>query len=159
MVFGAEQEISIKIYQKSHQASSGFTLLELLITIIVVAILVALGVINYTGSRERAIGREARANLKLIAAAEKIYRMETGGYLPADTGTAQECIQNINTHLKLSLTSGTSRNWDYSVTADVSTFTAYGDRVDSVPVPYKSCRYSLTQSQEEPEASDSTACP
>lgn len=144
----------VKIGRKSHQKSSGVTLLELLITAVVVAILVALGVVNYTGSRERAIGKEADANLKLIAAAEKIYRMEVGGYYTSAGVTPEERIQNINNNLKLSLSSGSSRNWDYKVTGDVSIFTAYGNR-NSAEAP--AC-YSITQSLEDPVVSEGT-CP
>lgn len=145
-----------KVYQRTHQESGGFTLIELLITVLVVAILVALGIINYTGSKERAISKEAIVNLKLIAAAEKIYRMEIGGYYPSDGASPQEHIQNINSYLKLSLSPAASRNWDYSVTADTSTFTVLGDRT-SAQAPYDSCQYSLTQSGDEPVSSGT--CP
>ncbi|MCM8795768.1 MAG: prepilin-type N-terminal cleavage/methylation domain-containing protein, partial [Candidatus Omnitrophica bacterium] len=58
----------------------GFTLLELVVVIIIIGILATFGISQYIPARERALGKEAIANLKLIAAAERIYRMETGRY-------------------------------------------------------------------------------
>ncbi len=87
------------------------TLLEILTVIIIIGILVALALPNFGTMKERALDREAKANLKLIQAAEKIYRMEVGRYFPVD-GSTESAINNINTNLRLSLT---ERNWDYTV--------------------------------------------
>ena len=94
---------------KPHKA---ITLIEILTVIIIIGILVVLALPNFGTMKERALDREAKANLKLIQAAEKIYRMEVGRYFPVD-GTTESDINNINTGLRLSLT---ERNWDYSVT-------------------------------------------
>jgi prepilin-type N-terminal cleavage/methylation domain-containing protein len=87
----------------------GFTLLELMIVMIIVGILAALTLPSFSGSQERALGREAGATLKLISAAEKNYRMEngTGGfYGSTDVGA-------INQNLTLSLV---EIKWDYNIT-------------------------------------------
>jgi len=89
------------------------TLLEILTVIIIIGILVALALPNFGTMKERALDREAKANLKLIQAAEKIYRMEAGFYYPKDADNFETNIGTINTNLRLSLT---ERNWDYSVT-------------------------------------------
>lgn len=125
-----------------------FTLLEILIVVVIVGILATLGFINYTGVKEHAVGKEAQANLKLIAAAEKIYRMEVGGYYGP-----QFNIGMINTYLKLSL-AGT--RWDYSInSATTSAFNAQAGRVGSGG--YLDCAYSIDQSQDEPVAG--AGCP
>lgn len=128
----------------------GFTLAELTVVIVIVGILVTLGISQYIPSRERALGNEAKANLKLIAAAEKIYRMEVGSYYPSSG--SESTIANINTNLKLFLTEA---NWDYSITGGASTFTAYAYRQGSGG--YLNCLYSIDQSQEDPVPNASCA--
>lgn len=86
------------------------TLLELLSVIIIIAILVALALPRFGTMKERALDNEAKANLKLIQAAEKIYRMEAGFYFPFND---TKYTQDLNINLKLSLPTGDNRNWTY----------------------------------------------
>lgn len=85
---------------------SGFTLIELLAVIVIIGILATLGITHYAGMKEKALDKEAIANLKLIQAAEKIYNMETGSYIACATTT------EVNTNLKLSIPTG-NPNWNY----------------------------------------------
>ena len=100
----------------------GFTLIELLIVVVIIGILATLGLASFQGPKEQVMDREAQANLKLIASAEKIYRMEIGGYVNcSNTG-------DTNTNLRLML-STSDTNWRYKVTeADISTFLAKAQR-------------------------------
>ena len=82
-------------------------MLELLIVISIVVILAAIALPNYYKAKEHSFDNETKANLKLVQAAEKIYKLEIGGYY----GTS--ALGNINTYLKLSLPTGASRNWSY----------------------------------------------
>jgi len=98
----------------------GFTLLELIIVVITIAILVSLAVPQYSKAVERAREKEAIANLKLIQAAEKIYKLEnTVFYAP------QGDINSINVKLRLDLTTVT---WRYTISGNVNNFTARGIR-------------------------------
>lgn len=132
----------------------GFTLLELLIVIIIIGILAALALPNFMKTKEKALVEEAKTNLKLIAAAEKIYRMEMSFYYPMPPATESDATA-INTNLRLSLS---PTNWDYSVSAPTAdTFTADADRKSG---PYKDCKYSLNQDpNSEPGADPTTTCP
>lgn len=89
----------------------GFTLLEVIITIIIIGIVSTFGIAQYIVSWEKALDKEAIANLRLILAAERIYRMETPPYdkYCAATGTAK-----VNAKLKLLLPEKEA-TWSYRI--------------------------------------------
>jgi len=58
----------------------GFTLVEVLIVVIIIAILAAIGIPQYAKTIEKARGGEARAGLANIQSAEKIYYAEEETY-------------------------------------------------------------------------------
>lgn len=109
----------------------GFTLVELIIVVVVMGILATIAMPLFMGSRERAFDREAQANLRLILAAERTYRMEDSSNLYIQTGS----VDTINTFLKLMLPSNADRNWDYLTrTAGGNTsFCAQADRMPGGP--------------------------
>ncbi|MCM8789682.1 MAG: hypothetical protein NC916_01485 [Candidatus Omnitrophica bacterium] len=124
----------------------GITFLEVLIIIIIIGILATLAIPNFERAREMALKREAIANLRLIAAAERIYRLRTGTfYSSAD-------IDTINTTLKLQLNED---NWDCSIVATANTFTATADRQGGGG--FLDCQYTINESQDEP--SPNASCP
>ncbi len=103
----------------------GFTIMELVVATVIVGVLVTLGFAQYSSYKERTYDSEAKANLRLIAAAEGIYRMEGNNnwYLDSTWGTAgagqpQETV-HINEQLRLLLNSDlTTRVWDYKTTVN-----------------------------------------
>ncbi|MFH1457898.1 MAG: type II secretion system protein [Candidatus Omnitrophota bacterium] len=97
---------------------TGVTLLEMVITVMLIGILGTLGFIQYGNYREEALGKEARANLRLIIAAQRIYKIKTSAYFPAAGGTESN-TGTINDNLKvlLSTLAGSGRTWDYLVTS------------------------------------------
>lgn len=94
--------------------NSGFNLMELLVVLIIVGILAALALPNFQKTREAAFDKEAKANLKLIQAAERIYYIENAFYMPASGFNSSS--STINTYLKLTLPTGTdsSNVWNYT---------------------------------------------
>lgn len=95
------------------RALEGFTLVELLIVIMVMGILLTLVLPGFTKTKERVYDKEAVVNIRLIQQAEKIYRMENGGYFPiSDVGEAVNDINEINNNLRLDLN---ERIWDYYI--------------------------------------------
>lgn len=90
---------------------TGFTLIELITVVIIIAILASLAVPNYIKTVERAKDKEAIVNLKLIMAAEKIYKMGNGNYYPPGN-TQTSDINAINLGLGLDLNVST---WNYLI--------------------------------------------
>lgn len=73
----------------------GFTLLELLITIIILGILAAIAIPIYTSSVERARGDACISNIRTILSAWQIYNMKnTTPYDPNETFRAVPTINN-----------------------------------------------------------------
>jgi len=64
-----------------------FTVIEILTVVIIIAILATLAVPPFIKTMDAAKGRLAKTNLKLIYAAEKVYRNEVGQYMPYGGGT------------------------------------------------------------------------
>ena len=107
--------------------------MELLVVIIIVGILGALALPDFGGSKERALDKEGKAVLRLIQAAEKIYRMELTRYYPYAGGT-DNTISTINQYLRLSLPGGSK--WTYTVDATNQKADASrgaGKRIFSIP--------------------------
>jgi len=89
-----------------------FSLIELIVVIIILGILAAISIPAFQKTQERAFDNDAKASLKLIQSAEKIYRLETGFYYPP--GSTDGNHSTINTNLRLSLPVTTSK-WNYTV--------------------------------------------
>lgn len=77
--------------RKRHEleTSSGFTLVELLVTIAIIGILAGIAVPLYLGQRAKAMHNEAKVNLEAIRLLEEQFFAEKGEYAPDDIlGTA-----------------------------------------------------------------------
>lgn len=105
---------------RKYSSLTGFTLLEMLIVIIIIGILATLAVIQYQPYKESTLDREAQANLKLIYAAERIYKFENDNNIYYSDPTSNNNA-GINTGLKLQLPTSTS-NWNYTLNTCMSGF-------------------------------------
>lgn len=94
-----------------------FTIIETIIVVIIVGILVSFAMPAYINAKRNTLDREAQTQLRLIRSAERVYRLEVGGYV--------NCANNAtcNTRLNLDLPPAGVSDWDYSViNSTVNTF-------------------------------------
>ena len=120
-----------------------FTLIELILVIMIIITLALIAIPSYTKSKQRAIEKEGISNVKLMAAAERIYQMEVGDYVAcADTATC-------NSLLKLMLN---ATNWAHQVSS-LGNINATSNASTGM-----SCTYTLTPAGYDGAPSDS-GCP
>jgi type II secretory pathway pseudopilin PulG len=99
------------------------TLLELIVVIVILAILAILSLPRFGKIKEHSIEKEAIANLKLIQAAEKIYKLEMVTYISGSV------TADLNSALRLALPTTSPYYWDYKVVdSSGSAFTAKAQR-------------------------------
>lgn len=115
---------------------------------IIIGIMAMIAMPAYQITREHTLGNEARANIRLVAAAERIYSMELGGVYPP-SGT-ESSAANILNNLRVSLN---ENNWDYSITGGANSYTVTADRTLG---PWSNCVYQSVNGADPPTASN---CP
>lgn len=100
------------------------TLMELMVVVVIVGIMVAFAVPNYTKAHNRAIEREMITNLRTIIAAQEIYKAQNGVYW-GGPGTYYGA-PDINTNLRLNLISGSGTKFDYGCAVVGTDFECHG---------------------------------
>jgi len=96
---------------------SGFTLLELIVTLIVMGVVASIALPNYALTVEKSHRRDAETQLLLIHSAQQMYASRNNGnyWGPAVGATAELKLANINQNLGLNiLTNG--KNYDCILT-------------------------------------------
>ena len=84
-----------------------------MIVLFIIGVLATITIPNFGPARERAMDREAAANLRQMSAAERFFQLKNDVLYPSTGCNPTQHIQNINDNLKLDLISGNDRNWDY----------------------------------------------
>jgi prepilin-type N-terminal cleavage/methylation domain-containing protein len=128
---------------------AAFTLIELLIVIVIIGIIAAVAAPGFDRTKQDALSREAIASLKLMAAAQKVYKMESNNNRYVACANAALC----NTALSLDLHPS---NWLYAVSVNAGTGVA---TLTATRVGLAACTYTLTSSNFNAEPVKSAGCP
>lgn len=106
---------------------SGVTLMELMVTIVIIGILAAIALPMFSRTMEATKAKEAVVALQQIRTGERVYRVEENTYWRTESDVSGNTT--INNQLLLDLDRRNERNWDYSITATQNTFTATAKRL------------------------------
>jgi len=66
--------------RKGLRSDEGFTLVELMVVVLIIAILMAIAIPTFLGAREKAQDRAAQSNLRNALTAEKVYYVDKQAY-------------------------------------------------------------------------------
>ncbi len=64
----------------SRKDEGGFTLIELMVVVLIIAILIAIAIPTFLGARKRAQDKQSQSNLRNALTAEKTYYVDTQAY-------------------------------------------------------------------------------
>lgn len=114
------------------KSKAGFTLVELMVVAIIVAILAAVAIPLMTGNTKRAIATEGQAGIGTIKTAQQVYKAEHGGYYQGSfTGTTPPSGMTLKSgdldgkYFSSASYAVTSSSNTWSCTATVSNGTSY----------------------------------
>jgi type IV pilus assembly protein PilA len=80
------------------RSDEGFTLIELMVTVLILGVLIAIGLPTYLGTRERAYDRRTQENIRIAFTAERAYFTDTVTYTEDPTAmTAIEAAMDYQT--------------------------------------------------------------
>jgi len=102
------------MYQARAKTSRGFTLIEVMVTVVILAVLTAIAVPAYRNYVSTSRNTEGWNNLAAIKLAQEEYFLENNRYFPDPDGTVQTNDNSINAYWTPA-ESGSDRNFDYAV--------------------------------------------
>ncbi len=130
--------------KSKYKQLSAFTLTEMMVVVLIISVMAAFAVPNYTRTVERAHSKDAATELTTIWAANQVYKAQNGKYWPT-TGqrppvAGDPDITQINTNLHLSIV---ANGMTYLCGGDAAgaNFTCTASRT------YQSTTYTLTVDQ------------
>lgn len=73
------------IRKRLQHKEEGFTLIELMVVVLIIAILIAIAIPTFLGARKRAQDRAAQSNIRNVLTAEKTYYTDAQAYTASET--------------------------------------------------------------------------
>lgn len=70
---------------RKRRDDEGFTLIELMVVVLIIAILIAIAIPTFLGARQRAQDRAAQSNIRNAFTAEKVYYTDNQAYTASST--------------------------------------------------------------------------
>lgn len=108
--------------QQTHAKTiQGFTLIEVMITVVILAVLSAIAIPAYRGYISIARETEGHNNLATIKLAQEEYFLENNRYFPDTNGTAVSTTAGTLSAYWTPGEAGADRNFDYSVISSAGT--------------------------------------
>src|SRR5713101_6228589 len=74
-----------RIQDRMHREEKGFTLIELMVVVLIIAILIAIAIPTFLGARSRAQDKQAQSNLRNALTAEKTFYTDSQIYTVTTT--------------------------------------------------------------------------
>ena len=75
----------IRIHERLNREDKGFTLIELMVVVLIIAILIAIAIPTFLGARKRAQDKQAQSNIRNALTAEKTYYVDKQVYTATAT--------------------------------------------------------------------------
>ena len=121
---GGEGGADLSALRFPHARPRGFSLLELLITVVIVSILASIALPNFAKAIEQAKVKDGQTVLAAIASAERIYRLDQGSFGSFGNLTVNRYVSDPDA-------GNQNENWNFAAVVAGGGFTATATRTGS----------------------------
>ena len=94
------------------KSNSGFTLVELLVVMTILAVLVSIGLVSFRSSQFRSRDAQRKSDLKQLSSSLELFYSDYGKYPDGTSGTIEGCSYNSSTGTGTACTWGTGEFTD-----------------------------------------------